>query len=119
MDMIELIESIFRYTNEEGWTSLMDLFELANEYNIQPDNNFDSAMPMMNEIESSAFYLLKLAEENNLNMDHILNQTADNGRTFFFLATVYSETLASELLKKNVVVTTVDTQFQILSFRVS
>ena len=119
MDMVELIDSILRYTDEEGNTSLLILFELALGYKIQTGKFPDSAMPMMIEIESSAFFLLKLAEDNNLNMDHILNRTADNGMTLFRKAASFSETLASALLKKNVVVTTVDYMFQIPVFRVS
>ena len=119
MDIVELVDSIFRYTDEEGNTSLMVLFQLAAGYWNQTGKYPDSTMPIMKEIESSAFYLLKLAEDNNLNMDHILNRTANNGITLFFIAARFSETLASELLKKNVVVTTVDYKFQIPTFRVS
>ena len=119
MNMVELLESIFRYTDEEGHTCLLILFQLAEGYLNQTDYYPDSAIPLWNEIESSAFYLIKLAEDNNLNMVHILNQTADDGRTFFWQAALFSETLASELLKKNVVVTTVDSTFLIPEFRVS
>ena len=79
----------------------------------------DSSMPMFVEIESTARYLIKMAEDNNLNMDVILNHTTDNGQTLFLKAAAYTESLASELIKKNVVVTTVNYLFEIPSFGVS
>ena len=97
----------------------MILFDMMVKYYIQTLKFPDSNLPMFDEIESSAFYLIKIAEDNNLKMDDILNRTADNGKTLFCLAAFYSELLASELLKKNVVLTTVDNLFQIPDFRVS
>ena len=80
----------------------------------------DSSMPMFTEIESTVRYLLKLAEDNNLDMDKIINWTGNDGDTLFSNAACYSESLVSELLKTNfVVVTTVDNLFTIPSFRVS
>ena len=95
---------------------LFDMMSLyRNETGLTPDSN----LPMFVEIESSAFYLIKLAEEKKLNMANILNCTADDGTTVFSRAAYYSEPLAIELLKKNVVVTTVDNLFMIPSFKVS
>ena len=55
----------------------------------------------------------------DLNMDDILNYTGNDGTTLFSNAALFSESLANELIKKNVVVTTVNNMFQIPPFRVS
>ena len=76
-------------------------------------------MPMFNEIESTIFYLIRLAEDNKLNMDKILNSMTENGKTLFWYAANNSESLALELLKRNVDVKTVDHLFKTPSFYVS
>ena len=120
MDMSELAESIFSYScKEDGYTCLLTLFDMVVGYHNRTDKYPDSSLPMFNEIESTAFYLIKMAEDNKLNMDKVLNCTADDGITLFWNAAIYSESLASELLKRNVVVTTVDYKFLIPSFQVS
>ena len=113
------MKSVFEFADEDRYTCLMILFDMMsiyrNKIGIAPDSN----LSMFDEIESSAFYLIKMAEEKKLNMANILNCTADDGTTVFSRAAFYSEPLAIELLKKNVVVTTVDNLFMIPSFRVS
>ena len=79
----------------------------------------DSSMPMFNEIQSIALSLIKMAEDNKLNMNDILNWAANDGQTLFWNATMFSELLANELLKRNVAVKRVDYLFQVPSFRVS
>ena len=123
MDMAKLAKSIFELVNKNGNSCLLIVFDMMSWYRNQTDKRDkypDSRMPMFTEIESTVRYLLKLAEDNNLNMDKIINWTGDDGRTLFSNAACYSESLASELLKKNVVVvTTVDNLFRIPRFRVS
>ena len=79
----------------------------------------DSSMPMFNEIESTFFYLIKVAEDNKLNMNKILNYVTESGRTLFAHAAKFSESLALELLTRNVDVKTVDQMFQTPVFKVS
>ena len=74
---------------------------------------------MFNEIESTIFYLIKLAEDNKLDMDKILNWVTEDGQTLFWNAAFYSESLALELLTRNIDVKTVDHLFQIPCFKVS
>ena len=119
MIMPKLVESIFDYKNKNGSNCMLISFEMMNRYNIETGNFSDSSMPMFNEIESTLFYLIKLAEDNKLNMDKILNWTANDGETLFKSAAWYSESLATELLKRNVDVKTVDNLFQTPSFEVS
>ena len=119
MDTATLAKSIFEFTVNEGYSCLLVLFDMMIKYHNQTSKLPDSNLPMFDEIESTVFYLIKMAEDNNLKMDEILNRTTNNGTTLFFQAALYSESLASELLKKNVVVTTVDNLFQTPSFRVS
>ena len=118
MDLATLAKSIFEFANK--YNCLLAVFDMVSGYNVKTGKLPDSSMPMLTEIESTVRYLLKLAEDNNLNMDKIINWTGDDGRTLFSNAACYSESLASELLKKNVVVvTTVDNLFRIPRFRVS
>ena len=118
MSMTELVKTVLKF-NVNGFTCLLVLFDMMIGYKNQTGNFPGSSLSMFLEIESTAFYLIKLAEENKLHMDGILNRTADNGLTLFQRAAWFSESLASELLKKDVVVTTVDIMFQTPSFRVS
>ena len=94
-------------------------FDMMAKYQIETGNLPDSSMKMFNKIESTICYLIKLVENNKLNLNKILNWVAEDGMTLFFRATVYSESLAIELLKRNVDVKIVDNLFQTLSFRVS
>ena len=119
MDMTTLAKSIFEFANKDKYNCLMILFDMMAGYKSKTGKLPDSTMPMFTEIETSAFHLIKMAEDNNLNMDDVLNHTADNGRTLFYQAAVFSESVAIELLKRNVVVTKVDNLFSIPSFRVS
>ena len=118
--MAILTNSILEFADKERYNCLMSLFDMMTCNKIKTGKYPDSSMLMLDEIEATAFYLIKMAEDNNLDMDHILNWTAANGKTILFLATFYSESIARELLKKDVVVvTTVDSFFQIPTFRVS
>ena len=62
---------------------------------------------------------LTLAEDKKLNMEKILNYVTKTGTTLFKVAAGNSESLALELLKRNVDVKTVDHLFQTPPFEVS
>ena len=120
MDMATLAKSIFEFVDEDGYNCLLIVFDMMHRYKNRTRKYPDSSMPMFTEIESTVRYLLKLAEDNNLDMDKIINWTGLNGDTLFANAACYSESLANELLKKKVVVvTTVDNRFMIPTFAVS
>ena len=74
---------------------------------------------MFNAIESTILYLIKLAEDNKLDLDIILNSVTEDGITLFWKAANYSESLALDILTRNVHVKTVDDLFRTPSFRVN
>ena len=117
--MSTLLKSIFNYKDKNGINCLIISFDMMIWYHHETGNVPDSSMPLFNEIETTILYLIKLAEDNKLNMDKILNSVTANGKTLFMNAALYSESLALELLKRNVDVKTVDDSFQTPSFRVS
>ena len=119
MDMATLAKSIFNHSSKVGSNYLLALFEMMSWYKIKTGKFPDSNLPMFHEIEATSLYLIKMAEDNKLNMKLILNWTGNNGLTLFSKAALYSESLATELLKRNVVVKTLDNLFQIPAFRVS
>ena len=119
MNMPKLIESIFNYKNENGTDCLIISFDMMAKYYNETGNFPDSSLLMFNEIESTILCLIKRAEDNKLNMDEILNLVTENGKTLFHHATIFSESLALELLTSNVDVKTIDDLFQTPSFEVS
>ena len=71
----------------------------------------DSSIGLYNEIESLIVYLLRLAEENNVGLDRVINFTNEGGQSLFHLATLFSENISSELIKRNVRVNKIDNRF--------
>ena len=119
MNVSTLTETIFDFKDDTGHNCIMTSFEMMLCYENTTKKFTNSTMPMFCEIETTILYLIKLAEDNALNVHQILNWTTENGATLFFGATWYSESLAKELLKYNVDVKTVNNQFLTPSFRVS
>ena len=119
MNRKSLIKTIFTYVSKDKYNCMVILFQMMVFYYNKTGSCPDPSMPIFNEIEEVAFYLIKLAEDNALNMDIILNWTTNDGQTLFSRASSYCESLAIELLKRNVIVTTVDDLFLTPSFRVS
>ena len=72
----------------------------------------------LHEIEESCFYLIDLAKCLNLELKKILNHTAKDGTTLFFVASVCSERITRRLLEENVQVNCVDDKFVTPFFRV-
>ena len=87
-------------------------------YFDKTDQYPDSSIVMFNEIESFFIYLIQLAERNNIDMDRIINDTNDAGVSLLHSATVYSEKISIELIKRNVKVNTIDNNFITPRFRV-
>ena len=117
--MQKMVELIFSYESKNGINCMIVSFDMMAKYLSETDKFPDSSMPMFNEIESTIFYLIKLAEDNKLNMNKILNSVTENGKTLFWNAALYSESVANELLKRKVDVKIVDLLFQTTTFRVS
>ena len=118
MNMTELVETIFDYKSKNGYNCMMSPFEMIGYYHNETGNVPDSSMEMFNEIESTILYLIKLAEDNKLNLENIINWVTEDGQTLFWRASLNSESLALELLSRNVDVKTVDSLFQTVSFKV-
>ena len=87
-------------------------------YYIETKQAPDSSIVMFNEIESLFIYLIQLAEKNNIDMDRLINVTDYAGESLFHAATVYSEKISIELIKRNVKVNTIDNNFITPRFRV-
>ena len=119
MNMSNLVESIFDYKNKNGLNCIIASIDMIGWYKIKTGNFPDSSMPMFNETESTVLFLIKLAEDNKLNINNILNWVPDNGQTLFWKAAFFTESLALKLLSRNVDVKTVDHKFETVSFRVS
>ena len=117
--MPKLVDLIFNYKDKDGFNCLIISFDMMVKYEHETGNVPDSSMPMFNEIETTILYLIKLAEDNKLNMEKILNLVTEDGITLFCNAAAFSESLALELLTRNVHVKIVDHLFLIPSFRVS
>ena len=119
MSMTKLVESIFDYKDNDGYNCMIVSFDMIAKYRNKTGSVPDSSMKMFNEIEWTISYLIKLAEDNELNLTNILNWVGEDGQTLFWKAANNSESLALELLAKNVDVKTVDDLFQTVSFEVS
>ena len=119
IEISELVESIFDFKNEYGYNCMIVSFNMMEWHKNETGNVPDSSLEMFNEIESTVLYFIKLAVDNNLNLDKILNWVTENGETLFFRASFYSESLALELLSRNVDVKTVDNLFITPLFQVS
>ena len=113
----KLVESTLNFKNKDGYNCLIVSFSLMTSYQNETRKIPTSSMPMFDEIESTIFYLIKLADDNKLSMNKILNSVT--GQSLFWNASFFYESLALELLTRNVDVKTVDYLFQTVSFRVS
>ena len=86
---------------------------------IAETNQFpDSSTEMFNESESLFIYLLQLAEQNNVDLDSVINNTDRGGQSLFFKASAFSEKISLELIKRNVKVNRIDNELITPSFRV-
>ena len=119
MNISKSVEAIFNYKSNNGTNCLTISFSMNGLYQNQTGKRPDSSLPLFNETETTILYLIKLAEENKLKMNKILNSVNENGMTLFASAALYSESIARELLTRNVDVKTIDGLFQTPGFRVS
>ena len=110
--------SIFSY-EDKGVNCPRAVFEMMLAYWRTTTQLPDSSTGMFNEIESLFMYILQLVEQNNIGMDRVINSTNEAGNSLFHLATLFSEQISLELLKRNVKVDKIDNQFNTLYFRVS
>ena len=109
--MEQLVQSIFSY-EYAGMNCLSAAFSTMRAYSDQTGEYPDSSIALFNEIESSFIYLLQLAEQYNIDMDRVINHTDEAGQSLLYPASVYSENISFELLKRNVKVNRIDNQFK-------
>ena len=113
----KVVKSILEFEDHQGFTCLINLFQMANEYGNET-NEYPSG-PMLREIEESCFHLIDLAKSFNLDLKKILNHTTKSGTTLFDQASSYSEKATRRLLEENVQVNSVDHKFVTPFFNVS
>ena len=115
--MEQLLQSIFSFEGNDT-SCVFAAFAMMREYNSRTWQVPNSSVGMFNEIESLLIYFLQLAEENNIDMDKVINLTSPSGQSFFHLATMFSENISLELLKRNVKVNRINSEFMTPHFRV-
>ena len=69
MNMPKLVESVLNYKDKDGYNCMIISFDMMSRYPHETGKLPDSSMSMFNEIESTILYLIKLAEDNKLNMN--------------------------------------------------
>ena len=112
-----VVDSVFDYEDQNGYSCMITLFEMANGYRNKNNEKYPSGT-MLRDIEESAEYLIDLAKKFDLNMNKILNHTAKNGLTVFFQASIFSEKITKRLIEEKVKVNSVDHKFVTPFFRV-
>ena len=112
-----VVESIFDYEDEQGYSSIIILFDMATWYRNQNNREYPSG-PMLRDIEESVAYLIDLAKKFDLNLKKILNHTAKDGVTLFFQASMYSRKITKRLIEQKVKVNSIDPKFVTPFFRV-
>ena len=68
-----VVESIFDYEDQEGYTCMISLFDMATSYRKM--NKKYPAGPMLRDIEESFVYLIELAKNFDLDFEKIINHT--------------------------------------------
>ena len=87
-------------------------------YTIETKRLPDSSIVMFNEIESLFIYMLQLAERNNINMNQLIKNTTEAGRSILYDATLHSEKISHELIKRKVKVNSINNEFRTPVFKV-
>ena len=113
----ELAKETFNFRDQAGNNCLIALFSLPSQYKNKNDKIPENEA-MMHEIEDSCRFLIQYAKLNNVDLMTILNATTEHGKTLFFKASHFSESIAIDLFDYGVNVNSVDYLFQTPSFRV-
>ena len=94
----KVVQSVIEFHSHQGFNCLTVIFSMANAY--RNENNEYPSGPMLIEIEESCLFLIQLAKSAKLDLEKILNHTAESGHTLFFLASIFSETITEQLLSE-------------------
>ena len=97
----------------------MATFQSIITYNGKTGDYPSSSTGMFSEIESTLLFLIEEGEKCGVEMSTILNTRDKDGQTLFLWATRYSEKIALALLERNVIVTTIKSNFDTPWFKVS
>ena len=123
-DEEKVIERVFEFQNQNGFSCLIALFDMATAYNNTNNLEYSSG-PMLIDIEESCRFLIELAKSAKLDLDKVLNHTTKRGDTLYNNASVSSKKITEQLLmetndngKKIVKVNSIDHKFQTSFFRV-
>ena len=114
-----MMKSILEFTVEDGNNCLMILFQPMERYWNKIRKHPSSSTGMFSEIETTLLFLIEEAEGCGVEMSTILNTRNKNGTTLFQWASQYSEKIALALLERNVIVNTVESDFDTPYFKVS
>ena len=86
--------------------------------NDKAEKYSDTNLPLFYEAENTILYLIELGDQYGVNMNKVLNSIAKNGTTLFMKATVYFESFALDLMRRNAMVNTISRLFLTPSFQV-
>ena len=117
----QLIASIFncQVRGEIVLMSVFKFFVMQSVYSwYSNENEIDHNLPMVGHLESTFIYLLKLAEDNNLDMAKLINFSNEVGMSIFHRAAKWSISCTSELLKRNVNVNRITENFETAQLKV-
>ena len=112
-----VVESVFDYEDQQGGSCMIALFDMANWYRIENNDNYPSGR-MLLDIEDSVAYLIDLAKKFDLDLNNILNRTTKDGETLFSQASTFSEKITKLLIKEKVKVNSINDKFMTPFFRV-
>ena len=113
----QVVQSIFSY-EYKGGNCLGATFKMMQKYSEKTYQMPDSSIVMFKEIESLFINLLQLAEQNNIEMDLVINNTNEAGTSLFHWASFYSKKISLELINRGVKVNRIDSKFCTPSFTV-
>ena len=113
------MKTVLEFTAEDGNNCLMISFQSMWRYKNRTKNYPSSSTRIFSEIETTIMFLIEEGDKCGVEMDKILNTKDKSGKTLFSWAARYSEKIALALLERNVIVNTIESDFETPSFQVS
>ena len=114
-----IIEQVLNFEDEQEYTCLMAIFQMAVNHRNQSNQTNYNALYWIHKMEKCIQYLIDFARAQSLNLAKFLNKRTKTGTTLFFYASMFSEKISCLLLRENVNVNSVDHKFVTPFFKVS